>query len=178
MSMQLQIEVVKYEDLSEVDRDAVISLCSRAFEEDYGAAQESFKGSTHLLGYYEGKLVSHVLWVTRWLQVGNAPVLRTAYVEGVATEMQFRGRGFASMMMKRLIEEVEDFDLVALSPFSVAYYTRLGWELWLGPLYIRTEEGLVRTPRDGDVMIYRLSKTPDLDLYASLSAEWREGELW
>ena len=84
MSTQLQIEVVNREDLSEVDREAVISLCSRAFEEDY--VLESLKGSTHLLGYYDGMLVSHVLWVTRWLQVRSEPVLRTAYVEGVATE--------------------------------------------------------------------------------------------
>lgn len=82
------------------------------------------------------------------------------------------------MMMKRLVEEIEDFDFAALSPFSVAYYARLGWELWCGPPCIQAEEGMVRTPRDGDVMIFRLSKTPDLDLNAPLSAEWREGELW
>jgi aminoglycoside 2'-N-acetyltransferase I len=80
--------------------------------------------------------------------------------------------------MKRVAEEIKDFELGALSPFSVAYYERLGWELWRGPLLIRTDEGLVRTPRDGDVMILRLPRTPDLDLYAPLSAEWREGELW
>ena len=80
--------------------------------------------------------------------------------------------------MERVAEEIQDFDMGALSPFSVAYYERLGWELWRGPLSIRTDEGSIRTPRDGDVMILRLPRTPELDLNAPLSAEWRNGELW
>lgn len=178
MSTQLKVEVISRVDLSEIDYKAIISLCSRAFEEDYESILESLKGSTHLLGFYDGKLVSHALWVTRWLQVGNGQVLRTAYVEGVATKQDFRARGFATMMMKRMVGEIKDFDLAALSPFSVAYYARLGWELWHGPLYIRTEAGVERTPRNGDVMILRLPKTPELDLKVPLSAEWREGDLW
>jgi len=80
--------------------------------------------------------------------------------------------------MRRLIAEVQDYDLAALSPFNVDYYERLGWELWRGPLFIRTKEALVPSPADEEVMIFRLPKTPPLDLDAPLSAEWREGELW
>ena len=123
-------------------------------------------------------LVSHALWLTRWLQADEGPLLRTAYVEAVATEKAFRGLGYASAIMKRVEEEIQGYDLGALSPFSVAYYERLGWELWRGPLYIRTEKGLVPTPSDEHVMILRLPKTPALDVNVSLSAEWREGELW
>ncbi len=57
------------------------------------------------------------------------------------------------------------------------YYERLGWELWCGPLAIRTERGLVATPGE-EVMILRLSKTPALDLDHRLTAEWRQGEVW
>jgi len=53
----------------------------------------------------------------------------------------------------------------------------LGWELWRGPLYIRTAEGPLATP-SAEVMILKLPRTPPLDLEAALSAEWREGELW
>ena len=80
--------------------------------------------------------------------------------------------------MKRVADEIQDFDLSALSPFSVAYYERLGWQLWRGPLFLRTDSGLIRTPRDGDVMILRLPRTPNLDVNAPLSVERREGELW
>lgn len=54
---------------------------------------------------------------------------------------------------------------------------RLGWETWRGPLFIRTADGLLPTP-DEDVMIRRLPRTPALDVTQSLSAEWRQGELW
>jgi hypothetical protein len=38
---------------------------------------------------------------------------------------------------------------------------------------------LASPPEDAEeVMIYRLPRTPTLDLTLSLSAEWREGELW
>jgi aminoglycoside 2'-N-acetyltransferase I len=173
----LSIQVVRSASVSDADRENVISLCSRAFEEDM-AKLWSIVDATHILGYFDNLLVSHAMWVTRYLQVGTGPLLRTAYVEAVATEQAYRNRGFATAIMNRLAGEIQDFDLAALSPFSVAYYERLGWELWRGPLYIRTDEGLTWTPRDGDVMILKLPRTPDLDLYAPLSAEWREGELW
>jgi aminoglycoside 2'-N-acetyltransferase I len=56
-------------------------------------------------------------------------------------------------------------------------YTRLGWERWRGPLFIRTAERLLATPGE-TVMIHRLATTPALSLDDSLSAEWREGDLW
>lgn len=178
MSTQLEIRIVRREEQSEVERGAVVSLCNRAFEEDVEPALESFMDATHLLGNDGGALISHALWYTRWLQIGDGPLLRTAYVEGVATEQEFRGRGFASMLMRRLAQEIEEYDLAALSPSSAAYYARLGWELWRGPLSIRTEEGLIQSPSDEEVMILRLPRTPELDIHAPLSAEWREGELW
>jgi hypothetical protein len=72
----------------------------------------------------------------------------------------------------------QGFDLGGLSPFSVDYYARLGWERWRGPLAIRSETGLQPSPSDECAMILRLPKTPALNLDAQLSAEWRRGELW
>ena len=47
----------------------------------------------------------------------------------------------------------------------------------LAPLVIRTDKGLLPTPKDR-VMVLRLPRTPKLDVEAPLTAEWREGELW
>jgi aminoglycoside 2'-N-acetyltransferase I len=178
MDTKLKLEVVHADQLTPDLLAEILDLCNRAYEEDLGLIFNTFKDATHVLGFLETTLVSHALWVTRWLQMGNNSVMRTAYIEAVAAEKIYRARGFASMIMKRVAQEIQDFDLAALSPFSVAYYARLGWELWYGPLFIRTDEGLLQTPRDGDVMILQLPQTPELDLYAPLSAEWREGELW
>jgi aminoglycoside 2'-N-acetyltransferase I len=174
----MDISVVRGECLSDQEKANIISFCTRAYEEDMQPFFNTFPNPTHVLGTYNGLLVSHALWVTRYVQVGTRPVLKTAYVEAVATEKAYRNRGFATAIMKRLACEIQDYDLAALSPFSAAYYQRLGWELWQGPLSIRTENGLLPSPTEEQVMILRLAGTPDLDLSAPISVEWREGEVW
>ncbi|GAP09476.1 predicted acetyltransferase [Bellilinea caldifistulae] len=178
MNNQLTIQVVQSAFLSDEDRKPIIALCNRACEEDLEPLFNTFVGATHVLGYHNGLLASHALWVTRDLQVGNSPLLRTAYIEALATDPAYRGRGFATAIMKRVADEIQDYELAALSPSSVAFYERLGWELWHGPLFIRTQTDLLPSPDQEQVMILRLPKTPPLDLNAPLSAEWREGELW
>jgi len=98
-------------------------------------------------------------------------------VEAVATDERYRSRGFASAIMERLAKEISQFDLGALCTGSPDFYARLGWQLWQGPLFIRTREGLIPTPNE-KVMVLFLPNTPVLNLEAPLSAEWREGELW
>jgi len=176
--VNLNLEVIRADQLSPDIYSDIITLCNRAFEEDLEPLFDTFEDAVHVLGFWETALVSHALWVTRWLQVGTNPVMRTAYIEAVATEKKYQTLGFATRVMKRVAEEIQDFNLAALSPFSITYYERLGWEQWHGPLFIRTDEGLSQTPDDEDVMILRLPGTPDLDLNTPLSAEWREGELW
>jgi aminoglycoside 2'-N-acetyltransferase I len=172
------IKVVHSRLISETLKKEIVSLCYRAYEKDMGILFETFLDATHVLGYSNDLLVCHALWVTRYLQAGTNPVMRTAYVEAVATEAKYRHRGFASSIMKYLIGEIQDYELAALSPFSVQYYERLGWELWRGSLFIRTKDNLMPSLDGEEVMIFRLPKTPVLDLNAPLSAEWRKGELW
>ena len=175
---QLKTTTVPVDLLAEETREEVIDLCTRAYEEDFRFLMGTFHRATHVLGRLQGRLVTHALWVTRWLQVGDAPPLRTADVEAVATDNAFRRRGFAHAVMERVVEEIQDFEIGGLSPFNVDYYERLGWKLWRGPLFIRTEHSLEPSSEDEEVMIYRLPKTPELNLTTPLSAEWREGELW
>lgn len=177
VALTLSITLVPSDELDSSVREQVYDLCARAYEEDLRPLFAVYRPAVHLLGWWQGRLISHLMWVTRWLQVGEGPLLRTAYIENVATEPVFQRRGFASALMRRAAQEIADFDLGGLSPFSVDYYARLGWELWRGPLAIRTPQGLLPTP-DEEVMILRLPRTPPLDLYAPLSAEWREGDLW
>lgn len=175
----LTIQIARAESLSDTDRDNIIALCNRAYGEELEPLLKTFTSPTHCLGFCEQRLVSHAMWVPRYLQAGaNPALLRTAYIEMVATDAPYRKRGFASAIMRRVAAEIQDFDLAALSPFSVAYYAKLGWEAWRGPLFTRTEQGLVPTDAEETVMILRLAKTPPLDITTALSAEWRVGELW
>lgn len=175
---QFSIQVVDSQLISDTLRTEIISLCNRAYEENMESLFDTFVNASHILGYCDDLLVSHALWVTRYLQAGTNPIMRTAYIEAVATEVKYRNRGFATSIMKHLVGEIRDYELAALSPFNVEFYRRLGWELWRGPLFIRTNEKLLASPDDEEVMIFRLHKTPSLDLNAPLSAEWRDGELW
>ena len=174
---QLKLKVISSTLLYDSDRNLVLSLCNRAYEEDFGPLFNTLHPATHILGYYKQTLVTHAMWVDRFLQTGKNLPMHTAYIEMVATAKAYRNRGFATLVMKRLADEIRDFDLGALSPFSVAYYKSLGWQLWEGPLFVRIGSGVIHTPQE-EVMIFRLPQTPKLDLNEALSAEWREGELW
>jgi aminoglycoside 2'-N-acetyltransferase I len=164
-------------ELSAAERRVLIELCEEAYEEEFPTFFEDFPGSVHILAYMDAVAVSHACWVTRWLQPGEHRPLRTAYVELVATRPAYQGRGYASALLRRMVDELADFELGGLSPSDPAFYARVGWESWRGPRMIRTETGLLPTPGE-DVMILRLPKTPPLDLDGPLSAEWRPGEMW
>lgn len=154
----------------------IVALCTRAYEEEFGEILARFAEPTHVLGYLGDELVSHALWIPRTLIYNGAP-LRSAYVEAVATEQRHQGRGYASAVLRALADAITDYDIAALSPSDPAFYARLGWELWRGPLAVATEDGIAPTP-DEEAMILRLPKTPPLDLTGTLAAPWRAGEVW
>ena len=164
--------------LSGDQRQAVLKLCDAAYGEPTQQYFADVGPGRHFLGYADGRLVAHVMVVERSLQPDGLPALRTAYVELVATAPRQQGKGYASTLLRYLATAVLDFDVAALSPSAPEFYSRLGWELWQGPLSTRMTTGIEPTP-DEQVMILRLPRTPSaLDLRASLSIEWRPGEVW
>ena len=177
MDDTLRVEVLHADQLTSEQLAEIHALCNRAYDTNLEPLFRTFTDTTHVLGYWGSAIVSHAMWVTRWLQPSNQAPLRTAYVEMVATGPQFQRRGFASAVMRRLASAIQDFELGGLSPGEPALYEKLGWVFWQGPHFIRTKEGWLSTPED-QIMILRLPKTPPLDLGLALSAEWREGELW
>lgn len=177
MTLPPDLEVISGADLSGPVRSEILGLCSRAFKCDYEPFLNGFKGATHVLARRNCVLVGHALWITRRLQSDARPPIRTAYVEAVVAEPALQRQGLAAAVMKKLARAVADFELGALATGVPEFYVRLGWELWRGPLFIRAGDALRPTPGE-KVMILRLPATPALDLDASLSAEWREGEPW
>jgi GNAT superfamily N-acetyltransferase len=173
----LRLQVRPAAELTPALSATIIALCQRAYEEDVAPLFATFEGGTHVLGFLGAALAAHAMWVTRWLQPGDGPRLRTAYVEMVATEPRWQRRGFGAAVMRRTADAIGEYDLGALCPAETSLYARLGWAFWRGPLFIRSSAGLIPTPEER-VMILRTSHTPALDLDQSLSAEWRAGELW
>jgi aminoglycoside 2'-N-acetyltransferase I len=177
MLVVLRIERVTTADLSAEIRRALLALCDAAYQDAMEPYFEAIGPGEHLLGMHGDILVSHLMWVTRWLQASGMQPLRTNYVEMVATAPESQRRGYATQLLEAFPSLVQDHDLAALSPATDRLYVRLGWRCWRGPLAVRHEEGLVPTP-DERVMILPLPRTPGLDDTKTLSVEWRAGEVW
>lgn len=176
MTASLRLDIVPGAALDTRQRAALLRLCEEAYEEPFEQILADFESPTHVLGFLGDALVSHALWVPRTLHHG-ARALHVAYVEAVATQPALQGRGYASAVLRHLADQLAEYDMGALSPSDAAFYERLGWELWRGPLGLRTEGGTEPTP-DEEVMILRLPRTPALDLDGPLAAEWRKGDIW
>ena len=177
MNQEVLIEVKPGNSLSQNETREVVDLCSQAFEEDYSSYLDVFDDPIHVLAKLDGVLVSHALWITRWMEIKGLPRLRTAYVEGVATQEIQRGKGYATAVMKRLAGEIQEYDIGALSPADTTLYSRLGWEYWQGQLYSRKDRYWLLVPEE-TAMILRTLRTPSLEIQAALSIEWREGDVW
>jgi aminoglycoside 2'-N-acetyltransferase I len=179
----VQLDVVAANDLDSAARAEIIELCESAYREDFSRLFQELPDSVHVLARDDrGRLVSHAEWVTRWLQPAEHPVLRTAYVEAVATEPPHQHKGLASTVLRHvnaILRSDPVWELGALCPSVPALYARHGWEPWLGPLGIRRGESVERTVAGEQVMILRLPRTPmTLTTTSLLTAEWRRGELW
>jgi aminoglycoside 2'-N-acetyltransferase I len=169
------------EQLSEDTRTAIIEVCIAAHhEEDF---KNLFKyvpsGGWHFLAYQDEQLVSHAMVTTRWLQPEGQQLLKTAYIDAVATLPARQGQGYGSAIMRQLAVEIDhEYVVACLETDKIGFYERLGWQAWRGPLAGRSESGLIPTPEQRGIMVLRLSQTPPLDLDSALSIECQTGRIW
>ena len=175
--MTFELLTVPSSQMTATQANEVIALCSEVFQLDYAYYMNLCPNRVHVLGYVDGRLVSHALWLDRPLRIGEGPWFVSAYVEGVATHANCQERGYGSAVMRRLQAEIAGYDLGALSPAVPEWYGRLGWEQWQGPLLILKDGQALATP-DECVMIYRTPRTRAFDLLAPLTGEWRPFEVW
>ena len=136
-------------------------------------------GGTHVILDVDGEILTHAAVVERELRLDGRP-FRTGYVEAVATVPGRQGAGFGSRVMDDVNALIRDrFELGALGTGRHSFYERLGWRTWTGPSFVRTSEGLHRTPDDdGYIMVLETSLAPGLDLSAAISCDWRPGDVW
>jgi len=175
----LKIEVVPARELPRSIRREILTLCTDAYEEDFTPYLDLLGSAVHVLVKLNGMLVSHAAWVERELRVSNlATPLKSAYVEAVATPVALQRRGYGSAALSAIPPLLGSFDIAALSPSEGRFYSRLGWERWEGKLEYKRRSQTFATP-DEEVMVLRLPRTPpSLDTRATLSVDWREGDVW
>ena len=178
--MARTISSARTEDLNAATRAAIIQLCVAAHQEDDFKRLFTYipSGGRHFLAYCEDALVGHAVVTTRWLQVEDGPVMRTAYVDAVATLPACQGQGHGSAVMRHLADSVGDYTIACLETDRPDFYARLGWELWPGALAGRGEQGVIPTPEQEGIMILRLPQTPPLEFDGVLSIECQPGRIW
>lgn len=176
MAETLRTAIFARSALSSDQYQEIVALCRRAYDEELSETLAMFTAATHVLGYLGAELVTHALWIPRTLIAGGQ-ALHTAYVEAVATDPRYQRRGYASTILRAMAVAIIDYDLGALSPSDAAFYARLGWEEWRGPLAAMIDDVVMPTPGE-TAMILRLPATPLLDLEGTLVAPWRAGDIW
>jgi aminoglycoside 2'-N-acetyltransferase I len=144
-------------------------------DQDWGHAV----GGVHVIAEADGRVVAHASVVQRELQTAGHR-LRTGYVEAVATRPSRQRRGLGSLVIAEVGEFIDrTYRLGALATGVAGFYERLGWAAWEGPTFVRTAAGLVRTAEeDGNVFVRLTPTSPELDLSAPISCEWRPGDAW
>jgi len=136
-------------------------------------------GGVHVIAEAEGRVVAHASVVRRELHAGGHR-LRTGYVEAVATRPSHQRQGLGSLVIGEVGELIDrTCRLGALATGVVGFYERLGWVAWEGPTSVRTAAGMVRTAtEDGNVFVRLTPTSPELDLSAPISCDWRPGDVW
>lgn len=177
----MRVTYAATEALDEATRAAIMQVCFAAFQEEDFFRLFSYipSGGRHFLTYRDTELVSHAVVTTRWLQPAELPLLKTAYVDAVATLPVYQGQGYGRATMHHLATNIADYEIACLETEQTEFYARLGWELWRGALAGRSASGeLVATPEQKGVMVLRLARTPPLDLAGLLTIECQTGRIW
>jgi len=175
-----KVAVLRTEDLTAADRSAVIDVCIAAHDlEDFRNLFSYVpSGGRHFLAYRGPNLVGHAVVTTRWLQLSDKPLMRTAYVDAVSTLPSFQRLGYGTAVMRRLAAEIDDYGIGCLQTDLRGFYEPLGWEPWRGALSGRADDRLIPTPDQRGVMVLRLRRTPPIDLDEPLSIEAQANRIW
>jgi aminoglycoside 2'-N-acetyltransferase I len=176
------IRIVPSAELSATDWSSLTDLCVAAFNEDWDGYWESIGPGVHVMAEHpERGIVAHAAIVDRLLYPADA-TLRAGYVEAVAVAPDLQREGLGTQVMEIINGMIDEgYELGALGTGKHAFYARLGWVIWRGPIWIRERDGsLQRSPdEDGDIMVRLTPMTPpDLDLTLPIAVDWRPGEVW
>jgi aminoglycoside 2'-N-acetyltransferase I len=173
------VRVIHTADLDPATLGAAHGLLREVFSDLEDTDWQHCLGGWHALAYEGSELVGHAAVVQRRL-VHDGRILRAGYVEGVAVREANRRQGHAGALMaelERIIERAYDIGALGSTDMAEPFYASRGWQVWQGPLFALTPDGIRRTP-DEDGAIFVFPSTAPLDLAGELTCDWREGDVW
>jgi aminoglycoside 2'-N-acetyltransferase I len=181
--MSVELRRLATHELTDREIEAARRILWAAFVAvDGGMTEDDWRhavGGVHVLLELDSEVVGHASVVERELRVAGRP-FRTGYVEAVAIDPPLQRTGLGTRLMGEIGSIVaERFELGALATGTPEFYERLGWLRWAGPTFVRTPTGLERTAEeDGGILVLPTGTTMDLDRSASISCDWRTGDVW
>jgi aminoglycoside 2'-N-acetyltransferase I len=179
MASRFYIRIRLTRELDARARATIVELCTAAYQADFSPLFYDLPpDGLHFIAYLDEQIVSHAVVTTRWLQPERRPILRTAYVDTVATLPAYQRRGYGSAVMDELTADISTYDIACLKTDRMGFFERLGWQRWRGSRAGRAGHELIPTPTQENIMILRLAKTPPLDLDRMLTIEIQAGRIW
>jgi aminoglycoside 2'-N-acetyltransferase I len=167
-------------DLSAQDLAAARALLYDVFGDELEESDwEHALGGVHALVWEGEELIGHASVVMRRMLHGGR-ALRCGYVEAVAVRAAHQRRGHGGALMEaveRVIHGAYDLGALGGTDEGAPLYLRRGWQVWQGPLFALTPDGVVRTS-DVDGAVYVLQSSAPLDLSGELTCDWRDGDVW
>src|SRR5574341_1093247 len=122
----LTLSTARTAALDSAARQSIVDLCTEAHGEDFGPLFSYLPSEgLHALGSLGDLLISHAVVTTRWLQTEELPLLRTAYVDAMATLPAYQSQGYGSDVMSFLAQSITpDFEIACLQTGRNGFYTR------------------------------------------------------
>ena len=107
MIESLRIEAIASQEVSLAERREIQRLCDEAYGENLSHLFAAYRPDFHVLARLgDEMLIGHAMVVTRWLQAGTCPLLRTGYVELMATHPAWQGKGVGRAVMQVLTQAI------------------------------------------------------------------------
>lgn len=127
------IEVAAGRQLSERDRSGLISLCTRAFADDFSNLFARRPNARHVVIRIDNRIVGHGCWEPLPVSISSVTSI-SAWISAVAVEPTLRRSGIGTGIMSAIESDCERMQLGLLSAAEPAFYVRLGWRRWMGPV--------------------------------------------
>lgn len=181
--MNAQVHTARLIHTSDLDAETLHNARGLLFDAYAGEFTDSdwehALGGMHALVFHRGTLLAHAAVVQRRvLYRGSA--LRCGYVEGVAVQQDWRGRGLGHAVMdaaEQVIRGAYQLGALSASGAGERLYRPRGWLRWRGPTSVLSPDGPVPTPEDDDT-VFVLPVDATVDPGAGLMCDWRDGDVW
>jgi len=174
--------VVHTADVTSAELTAIRALVDAAFDGRFDDHDwDHARGGLHVIVADGARIVAHGAVVQRQLLYGDRPV-RAGYVEAVAVDDRWRGRGLGRAVMdevERVIVGAYDLGALSSSETAMGFYLARGWLPWQGATAVLTPDGIAPTPDDDDsTFVLPVPPLAPLDRTRTLICDWRAGDVW